>query len=65
MATIIKFPEERRTARAGVSPITPGETATVIILPVIRIEWHGDGPSGGLVTGGAAGRGRRRPAGRP
>ena len=58
MGTVITFPEERRYARAGTLLDSP---ATVIILPVIRIERH-DAPSDGLEpdTSPASGRKRRR-----
>jgi hypothetical protein len=56
MGTVIKFPEEGRIVRFGAHN-GADESATVIILPVIRIERHceaGDGrapetspPSGG------------------
>jgi hypothetical protein len=40
MGTVVKFPDEGRIVRF----VTPGanETATVIILPVVRIERHGE-----------------------
>ena len=41
MGTIVKFPDEGRIVRFG-RPDVAEETATVIILPVIRIERHGD-----------------------
>jgi hypothetical protein len=58
MGTIIKFPDERvvggeRSAR--------GDGATIVILPVVRIERGPDGPSGGLEPGASSpGRKRRR-----
>lgn len=39
MGTIVKFPDEGRIVRFGRAD-GPGESATVIILPVIRIERH-------------------------
>jgi hypothetical protein len=39
MGTIVKFPDEGRIVRFGRAE-TPEESATVIILPVIRIERH-------------------------
>jgi hypothetical protein len=39
MGTIIKFPEEGRVVRFG-THAGAEESATVIILPVIRIERH-------------------------
>jgi hypothetical protein len=61
MGMIIRFPlEERighRSLGAGLEP------ATVVILPVVRIERHGDEPSGECApTGKSPGRGRRRRA---
>jgi hypothetical protein len=41
MGTIVKFPDEGRIVRFG-RVDAPDESATVIILPVIRIERHGD-----------------------
>jgi hypothetical protein len=37
MGTVIRFPIERRTARKS-EPLQPGETASIILLPVVRIE---------------------------
>jgi hypothetical protein len=57
MGTVIKFPDERvggneRNERGG---------ATIVILPVVRIERGTDGPSGGLEPGASSpGRKRRR-----
>jgi hypothetical protein len=39
MGTIVKFPDEGRVVRFG-RVDAPDESATVIILPVIRIERH-------------------------
>jgi hypothetical protein len=39
MGTIVKFPDEGRIVRFGRADNTD-ESATVIILPVIRIERH-------------------------
>jgi hypothetical protein len=41
MGTIVKFPDEGRVVRFGRAD-APDESATVIILPVIRIERYGD-----------------------
>ena len=41
MGTIVKFPDEGRIVRFGRADM-PDESATVIILPVIRIERHSD-----------------------
>ena len=40
MGTIVKFPDEGRIVRFGRTEASD-ESATVIILPVIRIERHG------------------------
>jgi hypothetical protein len=42
MGTIVKFPDEGRIVRFARADM-PEESATVIILPVIRIERHEDG----------------------
>jgi hypothetical protein len=39
MGTIVKFPDEGRIVRFGRAE-TADESATVIILPVVRIERH-------------------------
>jgi len=41
MGTIVKFPEEGRIVRFGRADV-PDESATVIILPVVRVERHDD-----------------------
>ena len=61
MGTIIRFPLEERIGHkalgAGLEP------ATVVILPVIRIERHAEESSGRAPgTGNSPGRGRRRRA---
>jgi hypothetical protein len=39
MGTVIRFPIERRTSRKTVGEVRrPEETASIIILPVVRIE---------------------------
>jgi hypothetical protein len=61
MGTIIEFPAGRRLGSSGdVAPLA--ETATVLILPVIRIERESDETSGGRgpEQGTAPGRRRRR-----
>jgi hypothetical protein len=63
MGTVIKFPLDQRMAHEGSHLQRPTEAATIIILPVIRIDRHRDEPSGGVASGGtgtAPGRGRRR-----
>jgi hypothetical protein len=46
MGTVITFPAER-PARSGNPPEYRAEHATVVILPVVRIERHDDS-SGGI-----------------
>jgi hypothetical protein len=41
MGTIVKFPDEGRIVRFGRADM-PDESATVIILPVIRVERYGE-----------------------
>jgi hypothetical protein len=62
MGLVIRFPLEERIGHKGLGAGL--EPATVVILPVIRIERHTDEPSGGHApgTGKSPGRGRRRRA---
>jgi hypothetical protein len=61
MGEVIQFPDEAGTARSGKYVDANTEPATVIILPVVRIERGPDG-SNGLepTTGNTNGRRRRR-----
>lgn len=59
MGEVIRFPDEVGYARGGRYADAGTEPATVIILPVIRIERDPDG-SGGLEPQGGNGAGRRR-----
>ncbi|HEX5212847.1 MAG TPA: hypothetical protein VFW22_14070 [Pseudolabrys sp.] len=61
MGEVIQFPDDAGYARAGRYVDAQTEPATVIILPVIRIERGTDG-SNGLEpnTGNTPGRRRRR-----
>ena len=63
MGEVIRFPDEAGYVRGGRYIDARSEPATVIILPVIRIERDPDG-SNGLepTTGNSAGRRRRRRA---
>jgi hypothetical protein len=66
MGIIIEFPADAASRRLGGNTDAaprPG-TATILILPVIRIERHGDETSGGRgpEEGTAPGRRRRRRA---
>ena len=61
MGEVIQFPDEAGTARGGRYVDAKTEPATVIILPVIRIERKPDGSSGlEPKTGNQGGRRRRR-----
>jgi len=60
---VISFPEVGRASRGGRSILGKPESATVIILPVVRIERYADEPSGGIepeATSPARRRRRRR-----
>jgi hypothetical protein len=61
MGQVIRFPEEAGQARGNRYPDLGVEPATVIILPVIRVERYSD-DSDGLEpdSGNTAGRRRRR-----
>lgn len=61
MGEVIQFPDEAGSARGGKYVDANTEAATVIILPVVRIERSPDG-SDGLEpnTGNHNGRRRRR-----
>jgi hypothetical protein len=61
MGTIIRFPDVWRTD-SKIAARRP-ESASIIILPVVRIERPSDGPSGELDSGTSRpGRRRRRRA---
>jgi hypothetical protein len=57
MGTIVKFPDEGRVVRFGRAE---GESATVIILPVIRIERHDEPDAEPYTRPPAENGGRRR-----
>ncbi len=61
MGEVIRFPDEASHGRGGNYVDGNSESATVIILPVIRIDRGPDG-SNGLEpdTGNSSGRRRRR-----
>ncbi len=65
MGQVIQFPDDTGSARGGRYVDANAESATVIILPVIRIERGPDG-SNGLEpnSGSQPGRRRRRRVGR-
>ena len=60
MGIIVQFPEGHRPLGGGRYVDANSEPASVIILPVVRIERNPDEPSGGLDDGSNAGPGRRR-----
>lgn len=63
MGTLVSFPERRRITRDAQANNGHRGSATIIILPVIRIERYGEDPSEGVSAGHvAAGRKRRRRA---
>jgi hypothetical protein len=63
MGTVVTFPEMRRIPRGAHVGGTNTASATIIILPVIRIERYSDEPSDGHSAGAAtSGRKRRRRA---
>lgn len=66
MGILIRFPEERRSlANAGGAPSERG-SAAVVILPVIRIERHGEEqPADPASAAGASGGRRRKRRARP
>jgi hypothetical protein len=57
MGTIIAFPTERRATAALFEGDRDG---SVIILPVIRVERHGEQPADGFEPSSSSPRGRRR-----
>jgi hypothetical protein len=59
MGLVIRFPLEQRIAQ-DVNQSRQGEPASIVILPVIRIERYVEEPVGVAPgTGGTPGRGRR------
>ena len=60
MGIIVQFPEGHRPLGGGRYVDANSEPASVIILPVIRIERHPDEPSDGFEGGGNAAPNRRR-----
>jgi hypothetical protein len=65
MGAVITFPEARQLLRATPTH-APHASATVIILPVIRIERENEAPSDATeTTKSPSGRKRRRRATRP
>jgi hypothetical protein len=66
MGTVVKFPESARIVRDVRTISSQPWSATVIILPVVRIERYYDAPSNQISTrsGTRSGRKRRRRASR-
>jgi hypothetical protein len=60
MGIIVQFPEGHRPVSGGRYIDANSEPASVIILPVVRIERHPDRPSDGLSDGSNTAPGRRR-----
>ena len=60
MGEVIRFPDEAGSLRGGRFADTNAEPATVIILPVIRIERDPDGSESTTHSGTRSGRRRRR-----
>jgi hypothetical protein len=59
MGIVISFPAERRSIGNGLVE-AHGDGGSVIILPVIRIEHHGEHPTDGLEPNSSSPRGKRR-----
>ena len=57
MGEVIRFPDDAESSRRGKYVDASSEPATVIILPVVRIE---RGPDGSNDLAPQAGNGRRR-----
>ena len=64
MGIVIRFPDEKRMSWNGAGARPQDAPASVVILPVIRVERHGDDAAGELApdTGAPRGPGRRRPS---
>ena len=60
MGEIIQFPDDAGTMRGGRYIDASSEPATVIILPVIRVERDPDDTSADPASGSSSGRRRRR-----
>jgi hypothetical protein len=59
MGIVIAFPAERCSVGSGLIEARD-DSGSVIILPVIRVERHGDNPSDGLEPSSSSPRGKRR-----
>jgi hypothetical protein len=61
MGTVITFPAARRAERGSERPVVAeGVTATIVILPVVRIERLVEMPGDGFKRPPAGGKRRRR-----
>ncbi len=60
MGEVIQFPDDAGTMRGGRYVDASSEPATVIILPVVRVERDPDNSSADPASGSTAGRRRRR-----
>jgi hypothetical protein len=60
MGIVVQFPEGNRPLSGGRYVDANSEPASVIILPVVRIERNPDEPTGGLSGRGNDTPGRRR-----
>ena len=60
MGIVVQFPEGNRPLSGGRYVDANSEPASVIILPVVRIERNPDAPSNGVSGGGNDTPGRRR-----
>lgn len=60
MGEVIQFPDDAATMRGGRYVDASSEPATVIILPVIRVERDPDDTSADPTSGSNSGRRRRR-----
>jgi hypothetical protein len=62
MGTVIRFPGERRSALGRAGVIEHRDAATIMILPVVRIERTTEAPTDGLAPdSSSASRRKRRP----
>jgi hypothetical protein len=64
MGMVISFPAVERTARGSGATADKLQSATVVILPVIRIERYVEEPAGEPATSRTPRRRRRRRASR-
>lgn len=62
MGTVVEFPADVSARRAPPESLPRERSATVVILPVIRIERYGEAHDGRGPEEGTAGRRRRRRA---